>query len=153
MWLTMAADGKRIMVVDQENPLHYQAVPADFDVTDFVGRMAFPEDLTHPVFAGLKQQDFLCWSGDHIVYRNVYSKASQGARSLAQCDNELGYSAVAECRVNEGLMLLCQMVVAEKLDRDPVAQRLFDNMVNYTIGYERIRNSTAVSLPAGDPRK
>jgi len=45
-------------------------------------------------------------SGDHVVYRNCYRKATKGARSLVQCDADLNYSAVAECQLGEGVALL-----------------------------------------------
>jgi beta-galactosidase len=151
-WHALAAEGKRLLVLDQAHPLHYQAVPADFEVTDYEGRVAFAENLEHPAFAGLAQEDFFCWSGDHVVYRNVYKKSSRGARSLAQCDDELSCSAVAECTVGEGLMVLSQMVVCEKLAADPVARRLFDNLVGYALGYELVRNTTAVAIDPEDPR-
>lgn len=150
-WMDLAAGGARVLVLDQAVPLHFQAVPADFDVTNLVGRIAFAENLAHPIFAGLDQPDFFTWSGDHIVYRNVYKKASRGAKSLVQCDMELGCSAVVECPVNEGVMLLCQMVVGEKLAADPVAQRLFDNMLNYIVDYAVIRRATAVVMDEAGP--
>ena len=77
MWQALAANGVRVLVLDQDNPLHYQAVPGDLEITDRVGRVAFPENLTHPIFKGLGTDDFFVWSGDHLVYRNVYKKASR----------------------------------------------------------------------------
>lgn len=150
-WRALAAGGARILVLDQANPLHFQAVPADFEVTDRVGRVAFPENGSHPIFAGLDDPDFFTWSKDHVVYRNVYKKATRGALSLVQCDDELGCSAIASCTVNDGLMLLCQMVVGEKLAYDPVAQRLFDNMLAYCAGYKPVRKRTAVALDEASP--
>lgn len=75
-WYALAAAGTKILVLEQEHPLHYQAVPADFDVTGHAGRIAFCEDLGHPVFRGLAQKDPFTWSGDHVVYKNAYTKAS-----------------------------------------------------------------------------
>ena len=152
-WLSLVAAGARILVLDQATPLHYQAVPADFEPTQHVGRIAFAENLEHPIFAGLAQGDFFTWSGDHIVYRNVYKKASKGARSLVQCDRELSCSALAECPVNDGLLLLCQMVVGEKLASDPVAQVLFDNMLNYLASYRVVRNEAAVVMDDASPER
>ena len=149
---SLASQGKRVLVLEQANPLHYKATPANFNLTDYVGRVAFSENLDHPVFDGLEQDDFFCWSGDHVVYRNVYEKATSGARSLAQCDEYLGCSAIAECTVGEGLMVLCQMVVGQKLETEPTAKRLFDNMVNYALDYELVRNTTAAVMPEGTPR-
>ncbi len=151
-WLSLAGEGKVVLALEQEHPLHYQAIPADLGVTDFAGRVAFMEAPDNPVFNGLEQQDFFTWSEDHIVYRNVYSKATTGATSLAHCDERLGYSAIASCPVNEGLMLLCQMVVGEKLETDPVAMRLFDNMLARAATYRPIHRDTAVIMDPADER-
>ena len=150
-WLALAGAGAKVLVLEQDRPLHYQALPADIVPTDFVGRVAFEENTAHPIFQGLEQDDFFTWAKDHIVYRNVYTKPTRGATSLAHCDKELGYSAIAECPVNEGLLLLCQMVVGEKLDCEPAAQRLFDNMLAYCAGYVPVRHATAVVLAEDSP--
>ena len=150
-WLEMAAEGTRVIVLEQAHPLHYQAIPADLEPTNYVGRVAFSENLEHPAFAGLGQEDFFTWSKDHIVYRNVYKKAAKGCRSLVQCEPELACSAMAECQVNDGLMIVCQLVVGEKLAFDPVAQRLFDNTLNYAADYQIIRKQTAVVAEANSP--
>ena len=107
--------------------------------------------LEHPIFKGLEQDDFFTWAKDHVVYRNVYTKPTRGASSLAHCDKALGYSAIAECPVNDGLLLLCQMVVGEKLDYEPAAKRLFDNMLAYCAGYVPVRRATAVVMAEGTP--
>lgn len=150
-WRALATRGCRILVLEQEHPLHFQAVPADFELTDYVGRIAFCEDFNHPAFAGLAQKDFFCWNNDHVVYKNVYRKASKGARSLVQCDEELGFSAVAQCQVGEGLMLLCQLVVGEKLDSNAVAARVFDGMVNTIATYKPVRKETVVVMDPSTP--
>jgi beta-galactosidase len=150
-WLALAARGVRLLVLEQEHPLHFQALPADLVPTDYVGRVAFLENPEHPAFAGLAQADFFTWSGDHVVYRNAYKKATRGAVSLAHCDEQLGYSAIAECPVNEGLMVLCQMVVGQKLAADPVAQRLFDNLLSYCEHYALLKKNTAVVMDPKGP--
>lgn len=151
-WTALGAKGTRVIVLDQANPLHFQAVPADLATTDYVGRIAFPENLNHRAFAGLGKEDFFCWSGDHVVYRNAYKKASRGARSLLQCDDELSCTALAECPVQQGVLLLCQAAVGSKLATDPVAQRLFDNLVNYALTYRLPAKTTVTVFPDGDLR-
>ena len=150
-WVSLAAAGARVLVLDQTHPLRCLAVPADLAPTDNVGSIAFVENLSHPVFSGLDQPDLFTWSGDHVVYRNAYRKATRGAVSLVQCDEQLGCSALAECQVNEGLLLLCQMVVGEKLGTDAVAQRLFDNMLAYCDSYRLQQRSTVVVMDPGSP--
>jgi hypothetical protein len=151
-WRELAAGGKRVLVLDQDNPLRDAAIPAGLAPTDHAGRVAFPENLSHPAFAGLGAPDFSFWSGDHVVYLKAYHKSAREARSLVQCDEELTQTALAECPVKDGLLVLCQLVVGSKLDSDPVAQRLFDNLLNHCAAYSRPAKATVVVLPAGDGR-
>ncbi len=151
-WQALAAGGAKILVLDQQNPLHFQATPADFDVTANGGHIAFLENPDHPAFAGLGSSDFFCWSGDQTVYRQAYRKATHGARSLLQCDDELSCSILAECPINNGLLLLCQAVVGSKLATDPVAQRLFDNLLNYAADYKPVSKVAVAVFNEGDLR-
>lgn len=151
-WVALAARGARVLVLDQVHPLHYQAVPADLTPSGHTGRIAFPENLDHPVFAGLGREDFTCWSGDHVVYRNAYKKAARGARSLLQCDDELSCTALAECPVRSGVLVLSQTALGSKLDGDPVAQRLLDNLVRYCLAYHLVAKRTVTVFPADDLR-
>lgn len=151
-WVALAAGGARVLVLDQEHPLHYQAVPADLTPTDYVGRIAFPENLAHRAFAGLGKEDFFCWSGDHVVYRHAYKKASRGARSLLQCDDELSCSVLVECPVQTGVLVLTQTAIGAKLGSDPVAQRLLDNLIAYCLDYRLPAKTTATVFPDGDLR-
>ncbi len=151
-WLAIAARGGRVLVLDQGHPLRGAAVPADMDPSGRTGRVAFAENLQHPVFAGLDQPDFFTWGGDEIVYRDAYTKPTHGAISLAQCDSSLDYSALAEAQVNDGLLLMCQLAVGSKLGDDAVAQKLFDNMLAYCATYVPARKPTAVALDEATPR-
>lgn len=144
-WRELIAAGNRILVLEQNEPLHYQAVPANFELSAFdKGRIAFIQEPDHPVFTGLADEDFSTWSEDCVVYKKPYRKASSGARSLMHCDDELGYSGIASCTANDGLLLLCQMVVGQKLESEPVAQVLFDNMLAYLANYKRVEKSCAI---------
>jgi hypothetical protein len=149
-WRDLAAAGLRILVLEQRSPLDRSALSADLEPTERTGRIAFPEDMTHAVFGGLSASDFFTWSGDHIVYRNAYAKASSGAKSLVQCDQDLGYSALSECPAGDGLVMVCQMPIGRKLASSPTAQRLFDNMVNYCAAYAPVRRRTVAVGPAGE---
>ncbi len=150
-WLRWAADDRKILVLEQEHPLHYQAVPANVEPSEHTGRIAFSQNLEHPVFAGLIQDDLFCWNGDHVVYKDVYTKPTKGGLSLAHCDSKLGYSAVVFCPVNNGALLLSQFVVGEKLDREPAAATLFDNMVAFMADYAPVERETAVVADANRP--
>jgi len=146
-WLALADGGKRIIVLEQEAsaplPGHRR------------GSRAHQLHRPHGVHAGthasglrrLEPDDFVFWPGGHIVYRNIYRKATRGARSLLHATNSLVYCALAECAVGEGLLLLCQAVVGQQLESSPVAARLFDGLVDRALTYRRMRNATVVCLP------
>ncbi len=150
-WLRAVAGGRRLVALEQEHPLRFQAVAGDFDVTQYRGRLAFPEDLTHPAFAGLAPEDFLCWSGDHACYKGAYSKATRGARSLLQCDEKLGFTAFAESRLGPGLMVLNQTLTGEKLGTDAAARVLFDNTLAHAAEYQPSAKETVLVLGPDDP--
>jgi len=130
-----ALDGHRVIVLEQTHPLKYQGMPAAMEAATNVGTTAFGEDLGHPVLRGLRQKDFFTWAGDEIVYRNAYRKPARGARSLVQCHLSLTGTAVAEVPVGEGLILVCQLLVGEKLAANAVAQRLLANLIDHAAAY------------------
>ncbi len=167
VWQHMVLDGARLLVLEQEHPLHNQSLPADLQPVgaesprrerprgaasqgrEFTGNICFPEDLSHPAFRGLGGPDFFCWSGDHACFKRPYRKAERGAKSLLHCHTDLAYTVLGECPLADSTMLLSQCLVGTKLSSDPVAQRLFDNMVEYAFSYEPVRRKTAVVMPVG----
>jgi hypothetical protein len=48
-------------------------------------------------------------------------------------------------------MLLCQLVVGEKLGTDPVARRLFDNLLAYCDSYRPVRRRTVAAMDPSRP--
>lgn len=144
-----AVDGRRIVVLEQKNPLKYQGLPAEMEAASNEGTTAFPEDSEHPVLRGLRQKDFFTWGPDEMVYRNAYGKPARGGRSLIQCHHQLQNCGLAEVPVSTGLMLLCQLVVAEKLDGNAVAQQLLLNLLDYAAAY-RLEYRAVVAAVQGD---
>ncbi len=147
----LALEGRRVIVLDQAHPLRYQAIPADLTPTEHVGRFGFSEDLSHPLFHGLEQSDFFTWGNDHVLYRNAYRKGTKGGRSLLQCDDQLSCTALVESAVGDGLLLLSQLAIGERLDSLGVAQAMFNNMLNYAAEYVPVRKMTYAAVPADSP--
>ncbi len=132
-----ASGGRRLIILEQSNPLRYQGlVPAEMDIAENQGSTAFGEDLTHPSLQGLKQKDFFTWGPDDIVYRNAYVKPSRGAKSLIQCHEKLQNTGLVEVPVGDGLMLITQLLVGEKMGGNPVAQKLLLNLIGYAATYK-----------------
>jgi beta-galactosidase len=141
-----AAGGRRVIVLEQKNPLKYQGLPAAMAAATNEGRTAFAEDLGHPALQRLQRKDFFTWGPGEVVYRNAYLKPTRGGRSLVQCHDELRYTALAEVPVGPGLLLLSQLAVGEKLADNAVAQQLLMNLLDYAADYRLEYREVAAAL-------
>jgi len=150
-----ASKGRSVIVLDQAHPLKYQAIPGDIElaprtkknefgteVPTAEGRTAFIEDTSHPALKGLKDKDFFTWGPGHLVFRNAYVKPTRGGKSLVQCGPRLEYSALVEVSVGQGIMVLCQLDMGDKLAQNPVAQQVLLNLIrtgqNYRLEYAQV---------------
>ncbi len=132
-----ASAGNRLLVLDQTNPLKYQALPAEMNAQSNTGCTAFIEDASHPVLQGLQDKDFFAWNADGVVYRNAYEKPTRGGKSLLQCHRRLKNSVLVEVPVGEGLMMLCQLQIGAKVSTNVVAQTLLVNLLNHVAHYKQ----------------
>ena len=144
-----ALDGRRVIVLEQKNPLKYQALPFDVESSSATGSFAFAEDLGHPIMKGLAQKDLFTWSPGDVVYTNAYQKPSKGARSLVQCHNQLLNSAMVEAPVGKGVMILSQLKIGSHLADNEVARKLLANMVDYASNYRQEFRPAAIA--SSDP--
>jgi hypothetical protein len=132
-----ASGGGRVILLEQEQPLRFQGLnPAEIEFQVNTGRVAFAEDLSHPLLRGLRDKDFFTWEPGEVVYRNAYLKPQRGARSLVQCNESLLNSALLTIPVNDGLVTLCQLVVGERLAGHATAQTLLANALDFCAGYK-----------------
>ena len=90
----------------------------------------------HPIFDGLPSGRIL----DHIFYREIISKTGfSGQEAPAEVvagaiDTSCGYHSaltVAVCNLGAGKFVLNALNIRDNLGKDPVAERLFRNMLNY----------------------
>ncbi len=142
-----AAQGGRVLVLEQKMPLQFQAlVSATIETTDNAGTAAFAEDMDHPAFANLQQHDLFAWGEDGYVYRNAYKKPVSGAISLAQCHLNLADTALVQIPINDGLLVLSQFLIEEKLNTVASARQALLNLVKYAVTYKQVFRPTAVCL-------
>jgi beta-galactosidase len=109
--------------------------------------------LSHPVFHGLEQADFFTWGDDHVLYRNAYRKGSKGGRSLLQCDDRLTCTALVESPVSDGLLVLSQLAIGERLESLGTAQAVFNNLLNYATDYVPVRKTTYAAIEKNGPER
>ena len=98
----LASEGRAVIVLDQTNPLKYQAIPAEMELaprtkkSDFgdevptaEGRTAFIEDTSHPALRGLKDKDFFTWGPDHCGLPQCLRETDARRQEPVQCGPRL----------------------------------------------------------------
>lgn len=146
-----ASAGRAVIVLEQKNPLHYQALPAQMETAHNEGRTAFLEDESHPVFRGIQNRDLFTWGPGEVVYRDAYEKPTRGAKSLVQCDARLGRTALAEVPAGRGVLLVSQLVIGETLAQNPVSQQLLANLLAYAVDYKQEFRPTVLAADQNGP--
>jgi len=132
-----ASAGRVVIVLEQTNPLKFQAVPATMDTSTVSGEIAFAQNLDDPLFEGLEQSDFFTWGADGTVYQNAYRKPTSSATSLVECGFRLQDSALTKMSMGKGFVLLSQLTIGEKLRSNVVAQTLLLNMISVGLTYKQ----------------
>jgi Glycosyl hydrolases family 2/Glycosyl hydrolases family 2, TIM barrel domain len=145
-----ASTGRAVIVLEQTHPLRFQALPAEMEAETNDGRVGFAEDLDHPALRGLKDADLFTWGPDELLYRNAYRKPTRGARSLIQCGDTLGNSALVEVPAGQGVLLLSQLRIGEKVAENAPAQQLLLNLIGYAGSYKQVFRPVAATT-AGAP--
>ncbi len=143
--LTFAAQGGRVVVLEQDVPAAGANLPAPVRTTTHFGGYAHPKALGTPVFKDLGTDDLIDWAGGGPVYKNVYEKPTQGARSLAECGPLLPYAPLIEMPAGEGVIVLCQLTRRRQPGRGPGGRRAAAQPGN---GLRRLQAGRAASRPS-----
>ncbi|MFQ6130566.1 MAG: glycoside hydrolase family 2 TIM barrel-domain containing protein [Armatimonadota bacterium] len=145
--LAFAAQGGRVIVLEQEVPVGGANLPAPLKTTTHYGGYAHPKALGTPLFRDLGKEDFIDWAGDHPAYKNVYDKPLQGGRTLVECGDMLRYAPLIEMPCGKGIILLCQLRVGAKLGLDAAASILLRNMIEVYANYRPATGVVAIYSP------
>ncbi|MFQ5810872.1 MAG: hypothetical protein ACE5JM_14745, partial [Armatimonadota bacterium] len=145
--LSFAAQGGRVIVLEQDVPAAGANLPAPLKTTTHYGGYAHPKALGTPLFKDLGKEDFIDWTGDHPTYKNVYVKPLQGGRTLVECGGMLSNAALIEMPCGKGLILLCQLRVGAKLGVDPAADILLRNAIEVYAAYKPATAVVAIYAP------
>ncbi|MDH7568814.1 MAG: glycoside hydrolase family 2 TIM barrel-domain containing protein, partial [Armatimonadota bacterium] len=141
--------GGRLLVLEQAA---YPRQLVSTSLTTHASTMTFPLAVGHAVLAGLSTEEFRFWRGDHRVSRAELARPrSGGGRALVVSGSQSGldHAPLLEIPLGRGVMLLSQLLLVEKLDREPVASRLLQNCLEYLSSYRPAGGRTAVV--ASDP--
>ena len=145
--LAFAAQGGRVIVLEQDMPVVGANLPAPLQTTTHFGGYAHPKALGTPLFRDLGKEDLIDWAGEHPTYKNAYVKPLQGGRTLVECGDMLDNAALIEMPCGKGVILLCQLRVGAKLGVDPAADILLRNAIEQYAAYQPPSGTVAIYAP------
>ncbi len=123
------ARGGTLIVLEQES---YDCGLLPARLVDRPCTIAFARSRDAELMAQLEANDFRFWRGDHMVARRTIAKPTSGRfRTLADSGGKDGLVYLPWLAVDhgQGRYLLCQLALAEKLDQEPVARIVLENML------------------------
>ncbi|MBQ8755801.1 MAG: hypothetical protein IJZ19_12285 [Lentisphaeria bacterium] len=146
-WTKLAENGLNILVMEQKPDTSKELLKTRT-------RRVFCNAPAHPVFDGLQEADFSFWKDSHSIapdrgkggaglnwsdWGNRNMVANYAFRrpqhgnwlSLLVSGFDLFQTPLLEYRSAKGSLISSQMEITERLDSDPAATRLFDNILRY----------------------
>ncbi|MEI6500463.1 MAG: sugar-binding domain-containing protein, partial [Armatimonadota bacterium] len=143
--------GGKLVILEQSDPPDFLPVP----LTAAKQRkltMAYARATDHPLLAGLDDWALRWWAPDHYVSAGNYRKPSQG-NFLPLIDAGTGEGIIESPLLEEyegkGSIVLCQMLLTDKLGAAPQATLLWQNLLSYLAAPLPFRQGGATALFAG----
>lgn len=136
-------DGGRVLVLAQ-SPDTAACLPVR--LTALSSSIAFAQRPSHSILQGFESEDFRWWRGDHLVTRYEPARpACGGAQALmvTGSDQGLAHAPLLEIPDGQGLWLVCQLLIAEKIETEPVAAPLLERMIAYLAAHQAPVTGTA----------
>jgi beta-galactosidase len=140
---------KGIMIADREKG---QAARPEWEkVGGHTGGIAHPMAAAHPVLANITADDLFTWAGDdQLNYRLSYATAPTGVINLIQAGEDLTLAPMFEVVAGRGSYLLSQMLIGEKLGKEPTADRLLQNALTWATARGEAKPRRTLVFSGGD---
>jgi beta-galactosidase len=123
--------GGAVIVLEQDS---YDSGLLPAELVDRGSTIAFARSRVATLTGGLVGNDYQFWRGDQVVARRMIAKPVGGRfRAVVDAGGPQGlvYVPLLEVPHGRGRYLLSQLLVGEKLGREPVAQVVLENLVRY----------------------
>lgn len=145
-WL---AAGGRALILAQDS---LAGVPLGVELVTHHSTMTYPLASRHPILEGIAPEDLKFWRpGHYVTYREVRRPGRGGAKAVTVSGggDGVGQAPVLDLPVGQGLAVLCQALVVERLSVEPVAARIIENALGYLAAYRPPAGRT-VAVGVGD---
>lgn len=143
--------GGKVALLEQSEPPDFLPVPLT-PVRQKKTTMAYARAADHPLLAGLGDWELRWWTPDHYVSAGNYRKPTQG-NFLPLVDVGSGEGILETPLLEEydgrGCIVVCQMLLTDRLGMTPQADVLMQNLLNYLGTPEPFRSTGGTALFAG----
>ncbi len=143
--------GGKLVILEQSQPPDFLPTPLA-TAKDRKTTLAYPRATDHPLLQGLAPEDFWWWAPDHNVSIGNYRKPSAG-NCLPLVDVGTGEGILETPLLEEyegqGSIILCQMLLTDKVGVAPPAGVMLQNLLNYLAAPEPFRRPANTALFAG----
>jgi len=126
--------GGTLLVLEQDR---YPADMLPAHLQERAATIAFPRSRAGGVTDGLPDDAFKFWRDDNFVARRLIVKPREGAfRAFADAGGPQGLEAALLLEVlhGKGRCILSQLLIGEKLGREPMARLMFERLVSHACG-------------------
>ena len=139
--------GGRLLVLEQPA---YPAGLLPLRLTDHASTMTFPQLPAHPLLRGVLPGDLKFWRPDNRVSIAEPPRPSQGgyrAVVVSGSESGLAHAPLLELRLGEGVMVLSQLRLGERLGVEPTAGVLLQNALDYLAAFRPATARAALFCP------
>jgi len=128
---TFVAGGGRVLVLEQNRAFPAKALPLPIETQSADGSTAYPRGA-HPALEGVRREDLCVWGRDQVVFRWPFVRSAKWPLLVdASSKDGMNLAPVVETRWGKGHYLFSQLLIGEKLDSEPLAERLLANFIRY----------------------
>lgn len=131
------ANGGKVFCFEQKEHPKWLPVALRVDAAH-ASTIAFIRRASHPLLANVRNDDVKFWRGDHLVSRADFLKPTTGAFGILVEAGGLGglrWSPLVEIPHGEGFYIVSQLLLTAKLQDEPVARQLLQNLFDYAASY------------------
>ncbi|AHF94339.1 hypothetical protein OPIT5_12590 [Opitutaceae bacterium TAV5] len=155
-----AAAGGSVLVLrqDAQSPLASALPWLPAPDAAHVSTRAWPRTHAHPALAGLDPRQLSWWRPDHLVSRKTFQKPSTGDyRVMLDTGGQFGllWSPLLEVPHGQGLFILSQLNLVDRIDDEPLAGRILASLIRSALEHHprpsaplRLLASTSSKIPA-----
>lgn len=145
--LAFARRGGRVLVLEQEA---YPAGMLPVTLTRQASTMTFAQMPHHPLLRGIQPNDLRWWGPDHLVSMAEPLRPRQGGvRAVVVSGSKAGlaHAPLMEMPAGEGAVVICQLLVGQRVEAEPVAFLLLQNALDYLAEFRPQPSRTALYCP------